>query len=363
MQQTVTVLTGAVNFNSSFIIDSGCVLGRSTSKTSSDNKRKRVETANDVVKTKSTGRDSKKMKMDVSKNVNLNLARTETIKISDTDRIETYFDAFVKTRPLYVVNLFSKPSFDAEHNRFDSEMKLILRRYIKKYGRNAPVVGCVAWMSDEYIINELSACDGVAIIVNREEYDSWGNGCVKRRYPKLKKMPKPMHVMFKHLGGVMLNVDTHVKTGSSSLYPVRAFGNDSNSRKPHKRRNAETEDGFGGLEHCKYVIFFVRGSKIRQKYEKNGRDILYELSSNKKFKYVISHWDDDALYPFMVWTGSMNFTGNAKNNHDNAQMHVGLDVGLSFYYDFSVTYITSTPVFAKVKTSTPTLNVTSRVMQ
>lgn len=319
-------------------------------------KRKRNETAETSVKTSSKNPDSKKVKMDTSKNVNLNVARTNHLKISEEVSIDTYFRSFVKTSPLYVLDLFSKSCVDVEHNRIDSEMKIVLRRYNEKHGENRIAVGCVAWMSDQYILESLYLCEGVSIIVNREDYENWGNGCVKKRYPRLKKMPKPMYQMFGHLGGVMLDVDTHIKNGASSLYPVRAFGNDSNAKKQFKKKNVN-EEGYGGLEHCKYLIWFEKGFKIKKKYEKYGRSFQEVFKNNPQYDHVKTHWDDDALYPFRVWTGSMNFTGNARNNHDNAQIHVGLDVGLNFYYDYSVTYITSTPVFSKSKSSTPSLNV------
>jgi hypothetical protein len=324
-----------------------------------NNKRKRVETAENAVKTASKNPNSKKMKMDTSKNVNLNVARTAHLKISDTVSIDTFFRSFVKTNPLYVLDFFSKSCVDVANNRIDSEMKLFLRKYNDKYneknGEDNIAVGCVAWMSDQYILESLYSCHGVSIIVNREDYDTWGNGCVKKKYPRLKKMPKPMYQMFGHLGGVMLDVDTHIKNGASSLYPVRAFGNDSNTKKSFKKKNVNDE-GYGGLEHCKYLIWFEKGFKIKRKYAKYGRSIEELFKKNSQYNYVKEHWDDDAIYPFRVWTGSMNFTGNAKNNHDNAQIHVGLDVGLNFYYDYSVTYITSTPVFSKSKASTPSLN-------
>jgi|688.fasta_scaffold03783_8 hypothetical protein len=340
------------------VIYSGRVIGteRKGKKRKSDQiDPEHVKCVNDTSNQTEDTTPNKKFKTNTSKNVNLNVARTETLKLNDKESIETYFSSYFKTTPLYVVDLFSTPCMDIEHGRMESEMKLILRSVIKKRGYKKPGVGCIAWISDEHIIHEMSICEGVALIVNREDYEVWGNGCAKKRYPKLKKMPKPMHVMFGHLGGVMLNVDTHIKNGHSSLYPVRAFGNNS-SNAPKKKKNVN-EDGYGGLEHCKYFIMFEYGYKIRQKYEKYGRSMDFVLGKNKKFKYVLEHWGDDLLYPFRVWTGSMNFTGNAKNNHDNAQIHVGIDVGLNFYYDWSVTYITSTPVFSKTKTSTPMLNV------
>lgn len=315
---------------------------------------KRNRTSNDDDDDDDSASKSKKFKTTGNSNVDLNMYRSDTIKFGNGSEMMTYFKQSVECNDVKINFHFSGTSV-SKGGQKTSDIKEKLYKCLRMSGKNKPVVGCVAWLSDKKTLELLRQTSGVAIIVNREDYTIWGNGCVRNEYPKLPKMIKPMYQMFDHLGGTLCNVERHRVSGSSSLFPIRAFGNSSNAKKPVGRRFGNNFEGFGGLEHCKYLVFFETGHIISEYYRKKGISLKVILSD---YDYCYKHWSDDQLYPFYVWTGSMNLTGNAKNNHDNAIFGMDLIMGLSFYYDFSVTYINSTPVFSKTKGSTPTITTT-----
>lgn len=302
---------------------------------------------------------NKKFKSSGNAKVDLNAYRSDTINLGSDSKIDTHFKCVVDCENTSFRCLFSGTSVNNSGNKTSNikeQFYACQRNYGVERGDGVEkiVIGCQAWLSDKKTLQLLRMASGVAIVVNREDYDVWGHGCVKKEYPTLPRMPQPMYKMFEHLGGVLSTVERHRKSGKSSLFPIRAFGNSSENKRAFGKRssfNGQSE-GFGGLEHCKYLVFFEKGSVIEGEYRKMGVPLKRVL---KNYEECYERWSGDRMYPYYVWTGSMNLTGNAKNNHENAIFGKGLTMGLSFFYDFSVTYINSTPVFSKTKSSTPTI--------
>lgn len=309
--------------------------------------RKKADAQDDLEKGE---RPNKKFKSSGNTKVDLNAYRSDVIDLGVDGEIKTYFKPSVYCPDIGITCLFSSTRL-TKNGKPTSTIKEESYRRMRQYAKGKPVIGCVAWWSDKQTLEHMRKASGVSVLVNREDYDEWGNGCVKNEYPTLPKMPEPMYKMFEHLGGVLSNVERHRKNGRSSLYPIRAFGNGSENKKKRTSFNGQFE-GYAGLEHCKYWVFFEKGSIIKEHYSKRGVNLKSLLAD---YEECYENWSDDKLYPFYVWTGSMNFTGNAKNNHENAIWGKSLIMGLAFFYDFSVTYINSTSVFSKTKASTPTV--------
>ena len=286
--------------------------------------------------------------------------RSEKMKNAEGTNIADYFKGMVSCSSCSVDFYWSCLVKNPRTGKLEHNMSKALSEKIRLYGRNRPVVGCVAWLSGKDYLDPLLNTLGLSIVVNREKYDVWGHGCVKKIYPILPRFQKPMHEVFKHLGGPLTAVETHKKFGKSSIHPIRAFGTNTTFSGPGKRRRRYTnsnEDvtlGTGGLEHCKYLIFFEAGEEVVKDCKKRGatEDCDY---LTKEFVSKES-WNPKALYPYRVWTGSMNMTGKSKEHHENSMWCTGFKAAMGFYHDFSWTFINTTSVFSKSKTATPTVN-------
>jgi hypothetical protein len=149
------------------------------------------------------------------------------------------------------------------------------------------IFGSVAWLTSSKILDALSKCKNVQIIVQKEDFlrpdfnigerNSWIVG-LKKKYNKLKFECDKFDLMYPiHELSVM---------GDQTIYPIRCVGNYNRDKVPAFPR-----------AHNKFVVFceFIRkSSDITQRY----------------------HFP---IYtPVSVWTGSFNFTYNAGNSFENA---------------------------------------------
>jgi hypothetical protein len=290
--------------------------------------------------------------------------RSKDVRNAQGDSVKDSFEGMVSCDSCSVDFYWSCLVKNAITGKLEHNMTRDLVWKIKKYGTGRPIVGCVAWLSNKVILNALKGASGLAIVVNRENYDVWGNGCVKNVYPTLPRFKNPMHKEFEHLGGPLTAVETHKKTGKSSFHPIRAFGTNSTFSGSRKRKrgkgvdnsNEDVSSGTGGLEHCKYLIFFEKGGVMMEEIKrKSPQDYAFLVKEFAK-KDGGSGWNPDFYYPYRVWTGSMNMTGKSKEHHENGMWCTGFKMAFGFFNDFSWTYINTTSVFSKSKSTTPSIN-------
>lgn len=133
------------------------------------------------------------------------------------------------------------------------------------------VVGCVAWLTSEPILEALAAIHGAQIVVQKEDFlrpdmgasTAWKRH-LRRMYDAL-EMPVDRSSLPSPVGGMSY-------CGSPYVDAVRCVGN----------HNAAKSPAFPRMHH-KFVVFCRRG-----------------------------------LEPYAVWTGSFNFTKNAGSSLENA---------------------------------------------
>lgn len=232
---------------------------------------------------------------------------------------------------------FSKYVYDRNGNITGSHITHELVAMIKRYGRTSIILGCIAWISGGEIIEALSQCKGVSLIVNREDFSKYGVGSTGKKYAKIPRIGQPFSQAFAHIPSDLSSLEPKRKNGKSSYTSVRAFGN------PSMSVGSNANNGKSGLEHCKYMIFFESRPMLLAGGGDNGEDI-YEYKD----------------YPAAVWTGSMNMTKNSESHHENTVLIESDKIAMAYYKDFSKTFMVSTPVTSSTgaKTNTPSKNIT-----
>jgi hypothetical protein len=213
---------------------------------------------------------------------------------------------------------------------------------IEKHGKGKTVLGCVAWLSNERVLEALSKCRRVIIIVNREEYSTWGGGMLEK-YARIPKFDEPLWKAFEHLGTGMSTLETHRKAGKSQYNSVRAFGNPAfkNDGSPSSATGAFARKR-EGLEHCKYLIFFDRECYIQD-------DSDVDVPESYVYKDT----------PTAVWTGSMNMTKASESHHENSVFTKSKKMAMQFWNDWAETFFSSTSLKCKNKKQTPKETKTS----
>lgn len=185
--------------------------------------------------------------------------------------------------------------FKIKESNISVYFKDLEHNLIRKIEKANVVVGCVAWLTNENIIDALSSKSGVSIIVQKEKFLNYCefdfNDRLRSKYSKLKTFninyidaPKAAF-----LSSGLIYTDKRF----TGLEPVRCVGTVSNEV---KNKNIPRM-------HNKFVVFCSEKiSMIDESFDER----------NIQFTKISS------LEPYAVWTGSYNFTKNANNSLENA---------------------------------------------
>lgn len=196
----------------------------------------------------------------------------------------------------------------------DLEQNLI--NHIRAHGNNNLVVGCVAWFSNPRIVEAIAQhCSSVLLLVNDENYSTWGNGKNIELYKRLPQIQCSLKELFGHLNTPLNMWDT------SNYAPVRCI--------------RTTGDA---LMHSKYLIFF----KTRGFEEFNSTTGQTEIV----WKQV----------PASVWTGSMNYTIKASRNQENAVFIESEAIAQFYFNDFANSFGQSESLRTTGPSSTNNIN-------
>jgi hypothetical protein len=246
-------------------------------------------------------------------------------------------------------------------NLIDGLVKVI-RTYgaSKNENKKRSVVGCVAWLNNPDVLNALKDCLRVAIIVNGENYKVFGNGKMLEEYAKLPKFNEPLGVAFSHLHSVLDGIENNRTKGKSKYASVRAFGNAAFSTTTGAPRTKGNKGGAmgskknGGLEHNKYLVFFEEKlfkrrvtHPVNQNWQLVQQDEEYYSDAEGEYEY------QNRETPCAVWTGSMNVTKASEGHHENAVFIESCDSAKSYFHDWAMTFMSSTPVGSTNKKATP----------
>lgn len=151
---------------------------------------------------------------------------------------------------------------------FSDRLEAQLIDHIERFANKMIVVGCIAWLSNPYIIQALRQnASAVLLLVNDENYATWGNGKTHELYAALPRITEAPARLFAHLENTPMHGVHEV-----NYAPVRCIRGTGDA-----------------LMHSKYLVFFA---------PKNA--------------------NDSRPIPASVWTGSMNYTLKAKRNQENA---------------------------------------------
>jgi PLD-like domain len=162
------------------------------------------------------------------------------------------------------------------------------------------VVGAVAWLTNENILEALSEKWGVALVVQKEDFlrpDLFAKrGFADRLRCMYKALPGNLSRYNKGLHGTTLCMMSYC--GDPTIEAVRCIGN----------HNCDKLPAFPRMHH-KFVVFC--------RLESNGDD---DLSL--------------AYQPYEVWTGSFNFTENAVRSFENAVVTTEKNIVQAFFKEF-----------------------------
>jgi hypothetical protein len=176
-------------------------------------------------------------------------------------------------------------------------------------------------------------------------------------------------VAFSHLHSVLDGLENNRTKGKSKYASVRAFGNaafskktgapktqrsNTNSNKRAYRSNDGQQGSSGGLEHNKYLVFFenkMYKRKVTKPENQNWQLVREdeEYFSDSEEEYEYQHRET----PFAVWTGSMNITKASAGHHENAVFIESCEIAKSYFHDWAMTFMSSTPVGGTNKKATP----------
>lgn len=166
---------------------------------------------------------------------------------------------------------------------------------IERFGAGRVAVGCVAWLSEPRILTALRLCRAVFLVVNDEDYATWGGGGLLRAYAALPESEEPLAALC-----AALDTPLAALPAGAAYEPVRAYG------------------GRDALMHSKYLVFLAAGAAER----------------------------GPAGAPVAVWTGSMNWTRRAGRNVENALLLEDAALARAYFDDFANTFLQSRPLRA-----------------
>ena len=164
---------------------------------------------------------------------------------------------------------------------------------ISQFGGKCVVVGCLAWLSSKRVIKALARyTSGVLLVVNNENYDTWGQGNTAELFEQLPTLQSDHAMIFGDKDSTPL-AETACPKG-----PVRTL-----------------VAGNGGLMHSKYLVFFNKDE------DEDGRQ-----------------------RPVAVWTGSYNPTESARRNQENAVLIQSTRLADFYFRDFELSWMQSQPL-------------------
>lgn len=178
-----------------------------------------------------------------------------------------------------------------------------LERHLIGHILRAPVVvGCVAWLTSEQILEALSRCEGVSIVVQKEDF-------LRPDYCPRPNWARKLRTLYDALPGSIcrsedpVGILAVVSTGDLRfIEPIRCVGNHNRDRAPASPRS-----------HHKFVVF----SRYRL-------DPVGDTGFARR-----------SLEPYAAWTGSFNFTKNATCSLENALYTTDRHLARAFFEEWS----------------------------
>lgn len=200
------------------------------------------------------------------------------------------------------------------------------------------VVGCVAWMTDGEILDELSKLNlGCSIVVQKEDFlrpdigadFNWKNNLRKKYdklYSKCAKWRIPGLVTLDYKNGNKYDGDMTRQT--CQVASVRCMGNLNSDRNPAFPRM-----------HNKFIVF----CNMLQHEDRDECDFRHPIFRNGE-DLGIEKYINFSIQPYAVWTGSYNFTQNATQSLENAVFIRDEMIAKRYYDEWAFIYGLSEPL-------------------
>lgn len=206
--------------------------------------------------------------------------------------------------------------YDVRDNSIETEMVSVYFRNLEdkliEHIKNCDVVvGCVAWLTNERILDALSKVE-CAIVVQKEDFLRPDMGSKSDWNKRLRGMYNNLKLSIGRdwVGGVLSNMSV---CGDPEIQGVRCVGNYNYEKKPAFPRM-----------HNKFLVF------CKLNNSDDGDD------SNT--------FNPPALIPKYVWTGSFNFTQNAIMSLENAVVLRQPEIVNAYYAEWTQIEAISEPL-------------------
>jgi hypothetical protein len=205
-------------------------------------------------------------------------------------------------------------SIASESNEIEVVFRDLEGELIKRIARADVVLGCVAWLTNENIIESLAYKRGVSIIVQKEDFlrpDQNSSGDWKVKLSSLySRINNGMCRAAEGFEGTILREMSTSEVGWD-IEPVRCVGN----------HNSEKNPAFPRM-HNKFLIF------------------CHDIKSS----YAGKPFQDHNFVPYEVWTGSFNFSKNACNSFENAVIIRDKKILKAFLHEYAQIAALSEPL-------------------
>lgn len=181
----------------------------------------------------------------------------------------------------------SEPQEDHRHSavgNIEAVFKNHRARLIEEISKYPIIVGCVAWLTDYAVLDALASRDGVAIVVQKEDFLKPDSGATNRRLNNLyAALPVGSRMNFPYLGQLSYASDP-------TCDPIRCVGNHNSDKKAAWPRM-----------HNKFLVFCD--------YAESSQPDGWWPPHIPQPRHVVAK---------KVWTGSYNISDNASRSWENA---------------------------------------------
>ncbi len=225
----------------------------------------------------------------------------------------------------------------------------LLERIYQTYGReNVYILGCIAWLSDRVIVTAMAQAAGVQILVNDEDFKSWGGGkMVENLYDALPRINVPFKTIFAKCANPILaclDIEEPEPPQKSSNYfnpftkrvstsvnlaqyyaAIRVVGTRSISTLTPETDQIDNEDT--PIEETSYKSSFQSGPILHSKYI-----IPCVWQPGKGFRTL------------GIVTGSCNYTQKSRRNQENVVWIPSEEMGNAYLHDFVRSFQVSLPL-------------------
>ena len=218
----------------------------------------------------------------------------------------------------------STSSFDGHVSVYFRDVRAHLIQHISEFRY---VFGCVAWLTDLSVMQQLHACDGVSVVIQKEDFlrpdittQSGWTSQLRHAYGQLPSVCRWS------LAGDYSSGTSYVPDESA----VRCAG----------VQNAARQSAWPRM-HNKFLVF----CSAKPSHHASCTDLVCYCGADQK----VGPWRGEATYgirytPEAVWTGSFNMSVNASLSLENGVFIRDLKIADAYFKEFQQIYGASEPL-------------------